>query len=290
MSSTPISVNIALTNRCNYNCRFCFGHLNCFRNHFYYDTILQIPKLLKESGCEKLTIEGGEPFLSPYLSSLLIEAKKVGISTCVVTNGSYISREQLEVLSPYIDWIGKSIDSKHDEIEEWLGRGGKGHTEMVRKVAKWCHEFNIRLKINTVVTSANYQEDLTYLIIELEPDRWKAFQVLRIKGENDKHFDDLEITENQFHEFVYLNSKVREFDIEFVPESNHDMDGSYIMILPDGHFFNKIGESYIVGEDSIFKVGIKRALEHVEWKEDRFLARGGVYDYSNKQKEVIIHG
>lgn len=290
MSSTPISVNIALTNKCNYRCRFCYGHLRGFKRHFIYDGVLRIPKLLNESGCEKLTIEGGEPFLSPYLAPLLYEAKKVGLATCVVTNGSYISREQLEVLSPYIDWIGISIDSQHDEVEEWLGRGGNGHTEMVKTVAKWCHEFGIRLKVNTVVTSVNYQENLTDLIIELGPDRWKAFQVLRIKGENDIDFDELEIIDDQFQEFVDLNSGIGESGIHFVPEFNHDMDGSYIMILPDGHFFNKIGESYVLGENSIFEIGVERGLEQVDWKEDRFLARGGVYDFTNKKKEVKIHG
>jgi len=291
MALTPVSINIALTNRCNYSCRFCFGHLHGQEHHFHIKRVLELPGLLKKAGCEKITFEGGEPLLSPYLNPLLYESKKVGLITCVVTNGSLISREWLMVMGNYTDWIGISIDSKHDEIEKWLGRGGKGHTEMVKKAAILCHEFGIRLKVNTVVTSVNYREDLTDLIIELRPDRRKAFQVLKIKGENDKGFDELEITDDQFREFIELNSRVIESGIDLVPEFNHDMDGSYIMILPDGHFFNKIRESYVVGENSIFEVGVQKALEQVEWREDRFLARGGFYDFSNiTKKEVIQHG
>lgn len=284
MNLKPISVNIALTNKCNYRCRFCFGHLHGWDHHFSYDRVLEIPKLLKKSGCEKITFEGGEPFLSPYLPPLLCESKKVGLITCVVTNGSFVSREQLLLLDPYIDWIGISIDSKQDEVEKWLGRGGKRHTEMVKRIASFCHDFGICLKVNTVVTSVNYHEDLTDLIIELEPDRWKAFQVLRVKGENEMDFDSVEISDDQFQEFIDLNSKVQESGIEFVPEFNHDMEGSYIMILPDGCFFNNIEGSHVVGENSIFDVGVEKALEQVEWKEEIFLSRGGLYDNKNKNE------
>jgi len=252
--------------------------------------MLELPPLLKEAGCEKITFEGGEPFLSPYLFPLLYVSKKEHLTTSIVTNGSMISQQYLELMAPYLDWIGISIDSQHDEIEGYLGRGGKGHTEMVKEVSKWSHDLNIKLKINTVVTSCSYREDMTDLIRELKPARWKAFQVLRVNNENEIGFEDIEISRFQFQEFIDINSKVEKFGIPFIPEFNDQMDRSYVMILPDGHFFNYTDHGYVASKDSIFDVGVEEALSQVNWDSESYFKRNGYYNWKNKEKEVIIHG
>mgnify|MGYP001052760539 CR=1 FL=1 len=286
----PYSVNIPITRICNYNCRFCFGCHESLKEHYKEDRILEIPSLLKEGGCDKVTFEGGEPFLSPFLSPLLYLSKKEDLTTSIVTNGSMITKQYLDLMSPYLDWIGISIDSQHDQIEEYLGRGGKGHTHMVKEVSNWCHELSVKLKINTVVTSCTYKEDMTDLIRELKPARWKAFQVLKVKEENDIGFDDMEISTSQFQEFIDINSKVEQYGIPFISEFNDQMDRSYVMILPDGHFFNYTDKGYVASKDSIFDVGVEKALSQVDWDSDSYFRRKGYYDWRNNKKEVITHG
>lgn len=275
----PLSVNIPLTRKCNYNCKFCFGHLRGLKEHFDYSRILEIPELLAKVGCEKITLEGGEPFLSPHLIQTLIESKKVGLKTCIVTNGSIVTKDQLVSMSLYLDWLGISIDSKYDEIEDWLGRGGDGHTDKVKQVAKWCHDLDIKLKINSVVTTCTYQEDMVDFINEMKPDIWKVLQVLEVETENETEVKDLKITDDQFQEFIDLNVEIRNYGIDFKPEFNHQMYGSYIMLLPSGYFFNNNNGRYQISSDSIFDVGVKETLSQVNWNYKKFRERGGIYNY-----------
>jgi radical S-adenosyl methionine domain-containing protein 2 len=42
-----------------------------------------------------------------------------------------------------------------------------------------------KLKLNTVVSEPNKDDDMTELIKRLRPDRWKVFKVLPVAGQND---------------------------------------------------------------------------------------------------------
>ena len=278
-SQSPLSVNLVVTLKCNYNCRFCFGHLRAIHKPLSTDRILEIPKLLAEVGCQKLTLEGGEPFLFPKLDSILYSAKEAGLTTCIVSNGSAITEETLEVISNALDWLGISLDSASERIEKQLGRGNGCHVLNSVQVADWARELGIRLKINSVITSLNYTEDMTELISHLAPERWKAFQVLPIKGENDDGMQDLSISNEQFETFIKTNRKITDKGIPFVPEFNDDMIGSYIMLLPDGSFFSNHGGKHIFGKQTIFEVGVHEALAEVGWDEEKFIRRGGRYDW-----------
>jgi len=63
----------------------------------------------------------------------------------------------------------------------------------------------IRLKINTVVSKLNYNEDLSWLIKKIKPERWKVFQILRIRNQAQKCIDDVFELERSFHK---LNFKI----------------------------------------------------------------------------------
>ncbi len=278
----PISINIVVTTRCNYNCRFCFGHYKQLKEIPRDDRILEIPKLLVEAGCQKLTLEGGEPFLFPQLLDLLKVAKKVGLVTCVITNGKLVTKEKMESLSPYLDWIGISIDSVDEAIEIELKRGDGSHISKCKEIAVWAHEMGIRLKVNSVITSLNYIEDLKSLIRELKPDRWKAFQLLQIEGENVETTKDLTITDEEFRFFIKKHESIRKDGIDFVCESQEDMKGSYIMLLPDGRFFSNYFGKYVFGKKTIFESGVLEALIEVGWDKEKFCRRGGYYRWRKR--------
>ena len=70
----------------------------------------------------------------------------------------------------------------------------------------------------------------------------------------------------------------------FTSETVSDMEGSYIMMLPDGRFFNNFCGRYSYGSNTIFEVGVERALYEVGWDPEKFLKRGGVYNWKGKER------
>ncbi|MHA1279286.1 MAG: hypothetical protein ACTSQI_14185 [Candidatus Helarchaeota archaeon] len=132
-------------------------------------------------------------------------------------------------------------------------------------------KFSINLKINTVVTSVNYQEDMNWLIERLKPDRWKVFQVLPIENENRLRSQDLLVTEAQFVEFIKRHERN-----DPIVESNSLMHNSYLMVDPSGRFYQNTGYTYSYSRP-ILEVGIETAFRDICWNGDTFIQRGGFY-------------
>lgn len=104
------------------------------------------------------------------------------------------------------------------------------------RIRDWCREYGIKFKLNTVVCRYNFDEDMAERVAELDPFRWKCFQVLMVEGENDsektlrdvRHF---EINDNEFAVFC----KRHEYLPCFVPESNKAMAESYLILDEVSH-------------------------------------------------------
>ncbi|KAB2100126.1 hypothetical protein AG0111_0g11779 [Alternaria gaisen] len=64
-----------------------------------------------------------------------------------------------------------------------IGRGSGDQVSQLYKVASWCEKYGIKFKINTVVCRLNWDEDMNKHIEQLQPFRWKCFQVLVVAGE-----------------------------------------------------------------------------------------------------------
>ena len=57
------------------------------------------------------------------------------------------------------------------------------------------------MKLNTVVYPENIFDDMSELVSDMQPNRWKLFKVLPISGENDGLADSA-ITDLQFQNYV----------------------------------------------------------------------------------------
>ncbi len=177
-----------------------------------------------------------------------------------------------------MDWLGISIDSSSEETEKLLGRGWGSHVKHTKEVTSWAHKLGIKLKINTVVTRYNLYEDLKPLYRELRPHRIKVFQFLPIRGENDRYAHILKITEDEFDVFVSKHLELRDEGFDIVFESNKDMLGSYVMLLPSGRFFNNTNGEYILSKHTLF-IKPRAAFMEIKWDINKFLKRGGKYEW-----------
>lgn len=231
----------------------------------------------------KINFAGGEPFLYPkFLASMLAfckeELKLESVS--IVTNGSLVTEKFLRNYGKYIDILAVSCDSFDEETNIQIGRGKGGHIAKLREVSRLCREYRIKFKLNTVINRFNFDEDMNSEIASIDPFRWKCFQVLVVQGENSsqttlRDATKFSITDQQFHQFCekHAHNKC------LVPESNKLMMSSYLILDEYMRFLDKDSE---FTSDSILDVGVVAALEKVNWDEDSFAGRGGVYDWTKE--------
>ncbi len=276
MPKSPVTaVNFHLIKPCNAKCKFCFATFREVRGRLVTDDAARVIDRLADAGCEKLTFAGGEPTLHPDLGRLLRHAKARGLVTCVVTNGFRLDRV-LDTHADALDWVGLSVDSSDEEVQRALGRGAGDHVAAAVRLADRCRDLGVRLKLNTVVTSATWTEDMTGFVRRMHPERWKVFQVLPIAGQNDGSVEDLLITPAQFAAFVERHRGLAAEDLAPVVEDNDAMRGSYAMVDPLGRFYGNATGRHVTSAP-ILEVGVPAALDQVGFEPAKFEARGGVY-------------
>ena len=281
------SVNFHLWQPCNMRCGFCFAAFQDVKQnilpkgHLGENGCLQVVDLLAQAGFEKINFAGGEPTLCPWLSDLIRLAKKHGLTTSIVTNGTGVTRRWLDTLNGSLDWIALSIDTIDPAKLRQLGRAVHNNPvteEEYLRTISMIREYQIRPKINTVVTSVTWEDDFTEFIGLARPERWKILQVLAVKGQNDKHIEDYAITNVQFAAYVERNRIVECDRIAVVAEGNDLMTGSYVMVDPAGRFFDNVQGVHNYSRP-IIEVGVDEALKDVSVDSERFLRRGGRYDW-----------
>lgn len=83
----------------------------------------------------------------------------------IVSNGSKISERFLRGNAAFIDIVAISCDPFEPETNIRIGRGQRwGKRETVEKVTDWRRQFDIKFKVNTVICSLNWEEDMTLSI------------------------------------------------------------------------------------------------------------------------------
>ena len=297
MKHIPLAVNWHFWPWCNYGCKFCFARFEDIprADRLPREIAITVPEMLAAAGADKITFVGGEPTLCPYLGDLLAASKDVGLTTCIVSNATGLTEEFLDEWGHLIDWVGLSIDASNDEIHAEIGRGMRGdlarqrshHLELAKQVWASCTQRGIRMKLNTVVCKANLEDDMSALVMELKPERWKIFEVLPVEGQNDGDVDDMLLEEDDFNSWVERHRWVAEEGIQFVPESNELMRGSYAMLDALGRFYSNTEGGHTYGP-SILDVGVMRAWEENCFLEDRFYERGGIYEWNSDVRKLPV--
>jgi radical S-adenosyl methionine domain-containing protein 2 len=285
-----VSVNYFFTRECNFQCGFCF-HTAKSSFVLSVDEAKRGLRMLRDAGTRKINFAGGEPLMPKYhdfLGELLRHLKEDLLmeSVSIVSNGSFLkqSRRWFEQYGKYIDILAISCDSADEATNKLIGRasGGRGkQLEYLREAKELCLRHDIKFKINTVVNSFTWLEDMNALIDELQPTRWKVFQVLILRDENDgadgtkRDATRFAVTDEQFAAFCARHRH----QPSIVPESNQSMQNSYLLL--DEHMcFLDCSRGGKAPTQSILKVGVERALGDAGFDETEFLHRGGMYDWT----------
>lgn len=295
-ATKPISVNYHFTRKCNKMCAFCF-HTDKTSYVALEKDMKRGLRLLSEAGMRKINFAGGEPFLYPRKLGMLCRfcKEELGLeSVSIISNGTKITKKWMDQHGQWVDVLGVSCDSFDEKTNIAIGRGTGENVKQLFRVRDWCRQLGIKFKLNTVVCTHNWREDMADIVQELGPFRWKVFQVLYVEGENDANGTDdglsrrkrdakeLLISEDQFQTFCdkhkHLNC--------FVAEPNSLMASSYLILDESLRFLDK-GAGVEKQSRSILEVGVQKALSEVRWDQEAFSERGGLYEWT---KDVIRDG
>lgn len=246
---TQFKINLHITQRCNYRCRYCFAHFDK-GDDLTAESWLSIIDNIRQSGLiNAINFAGGEAELHPAFPTLMRYAHENGFRLSLITNGSLILKDRfmMDEGLAMLDTLGISADSftpatlqrlrcaagKHVLVEEDLAG--------VITAARSIHP-GIRIKVNTVVSKENANETLAPAIQRLGIDRWK---ILKMKAFRKGAWDNspLAIDNATFRDFVLRNSGAGG---EIIPEET--LTRSYIMVDSHGNLVDDDCENYrIIG-------------------------------------------
>jgi len=278
MNETFDVINFHLTETCNYICTYCFAKFNNSKELKLEEWISLVDKVydyFQENNIKegRINLAGGEPLLLGYLDKLIdyIYSKKIKVS--IISNGSLLTANQIDAWSGKVDTLGISIDSVNDETNRMIGRHSKSKTLDLNKtisLLEYAKSKHIRVKINTVVSKLNLNENLNILYERFPFDRIKLLQIRINKNCNESSMNH-SIT---FEEFNHYCSKVNPYQTLIV-ESEQDIECAYIVIDPQGYLVtNKNGEHQKVGQvikhslqDLILQAGINYKTFSKRYKE-----------------------
>lgn len=283
-ATRPISVNYHFTRQCNKTCGFCFH--TALTSHRETPTNAKSALcLLEKAGMRKLNFAGGEPFLCPTFLGEMVDYAKQDLrleSVSIVSNGSLVTEKWMQAHAHNLDILAVSCDSFDESTNIAIGRGSGDQVTKLYKIRDWCEKYGVKFKINTVVCALNKNENMNHHIEKLQPFRWKCFQVLMVKGENDgndtlRNVDKFLISDYDYQKFCDRHQG----QACFVPESNKLMAKSYLILDEYLCFLDRDGKQ---PSGCILDFGVKQALESVYWDQESFVERGGVFDWSRKDK------
>lgn len=285
------SVNFHLNKECNAKCGYCFAAFPGVKKGDRLTPAEQgeLIDRLVDAGVGKINFAGGEPTLELHLGGLCQRIKERSRGKCavsIVSNG-YRLRSLIEESAESIDWVALSLDSGDDGVNADIGRTNLGipYVEKMLGLGEMLWSRGVGVKCNTVVNRHNIHEDMSAVIGQLAPRRWKLFQMLPVVGENKGNAADYEVSREEFRAFVGRHRHLDDAGVRIVPEDNAHMTGSYLMIDPKGRFFWHVpqgGSRGVEYGDPILKVGLEKALKPVRFSERMYHARGAEYDWSRR--------
>ena len=225
-----LTINLHFTDRCNFCCKHCFVKKN--GKELFISDIKVIADKLSEFSKKynvkiRVNLAGGEPLLSKWIQHIIDYLFNKGLEVSLITNGFYLSYPFLVRNRNKLSMIGISIDSLSHDTNLVIGRHCNGVTlskDNLVKICSYIKQCGIPLKINTCITSLNLNDDITSLIEEVKPERFKV-----LRAYCDDNHRDYRITDDEWY---YSKSKYPQAS---VAEDNDYMASNYLIIDSEGN-------------------------------------------------------
>ncbi|USD37977.1 viperin family antiviral radical SAM protein [Ferrimonas sp. SCSIO 43195] len=288
-SVNEMVINFHMTETCNYRCEYCYATwegndsqaelhhsfgdiqslLRKLSNYFFTSNAL---KTALGYRAVRINFAGGEPVMlgGRFVKAVLL-AKSLGFRTSIITNGHLLSTTMMRRIGPHLDMLGLSLDTSDALLAQSIGRvdrkGAWLSPENACDIVSAYRQANSSgtVKINTVVNAFNWREDMSSMVVQLQPERWKLLRVLPV------YTHQLTVTSSQYRAYVERHAAFS--DIVTI-EDNQDMWQSYLMLNPQGCFYqNSAACQGVVQSPPVLEVGVEAALESIDFNAQAFAKR-----------------
>lgn len=111
----PITVELAPTNKCNHNCPRCAGGRHDNSSSLSLPEMKSIIDQISRFARSLIITGGGEPFCNKNTEKIITYAKKKKLDIGIITNGSLLSKKNINAIVKNCNWIRISIDADNPE-------------------------------------------------------------------------------------------------------------------------------------------------------------------------------
>ena len=197
----PLTINWALNNSCNFNCRHCYSRVDT-GDELGRDTLCTAMAHAAKIGVLAVNFGGGEPLLRPDLADIAACASKSGLQVSMNSNGYLLDRGTAALLKESgFSKVGISIDSHIPDVHDAF-RGVPGSHDRACAALAHLAEAGIRTSISTVICRINHTEvDPLIAFARLHGAQQINFHNFKCSGLGMANRDELDLSPQEWRSF-----------------------------------------------------------------------------------------
>ena len=154
--SPPFWLLAELTYQCPLHCAFCYNPLNydAVRNELTTGEWVRVMREARALGAVQLGFSGGEPLNRDDLEELVLEARRLGFYSNMITSGVGLNEKRIAALkNAGLDHIQLSFQDSTRELNDFLS--STKTFDLKLKVAKLIKQYDYPMVMNCVLHRHN---------------------------------------------------------------------------------------------------------------------------------------
>lgn len=197
----PLTINWALNNSCNFQCRHCYSRIDT-GDELDRDTLCAALARVARAGVLAVNFGGGEPLLRSDLLEIASSASASGLQVSMNSNGYLIDREKAAALkSAGFAKVGISIDSHLPDVHDRF-RGVEGSHERAVRALSFLSEAGVRTSVSTVICRINHNYvDSLISFAKSHGAQQLNFHNFKCSGLGMANRDELDLSSAEWREF-----------------------------------------------------------------------------------------
>jgi len=231
----PITIDMALTRACSYNCYFCYATLQDNDGEkMTKDVIFRFLDDAADIGVKAISfVSDGESTVSPYLNDAIIYGKKNGLDIALGTNGYLLKDEKLPNILPCLTYLRFNFSAGESKrYSEIMGTKEENYYKVVNTVKEAVRikkENSLDVTIGLQMVLQPQDVDQIIPLVKLGKDIGVDYTV--IKHCSDDEDGSLGVDYDAYHEEAVIN---RLKEAESYSEEDYLVKAKWSKILSGG--------------------------------------------------------